>query len=63
MYGCSGPSMLHGLLSSGGEQGYSPVAVCERLIALAFLVVECGLWGEESSVVAPMGSVAAAPGL
>ena len=50
LYGCSGSSMLHGLLSSGGEQGSSPVAVCERLIALAFLVVECGLWGEESSL-------------
>ena len=47
LFGCTGPSLLHGLLSSCGDQGYSVVAVYGLLIAVTSLVVEqdCGYTG------------------
>ena len=44
LFGCPGSSLLHGLFCSCGG-GDTLVAVHGLLIAVAFLVVACGLWG------------------
>ena len=43
IFGCVGPSLLHGLFSSCGERGLLSVAVGRLLIAVASLAVEHGL--------------------
>ena len=60
----AGSSLLRvgsSIVGAGG--GYSRVAMCRLLIALASLLVEQGLQGTQPSVAAAHGSVVAAPRL
>ena len=43
IFGCAGSSLLHGVFSSCGGQGYSLVVMHRLLIAVGSLVVEHGL--------------------
>ena len=52
IFGRAGSSLLRGLSSSCSELGYSLVVVCGFLIVVASLVVERGLQGTVSIVVA-----------
>ena len=51
IFGCAGSSLLHGLSLVVVSRGYSLVAVCGLLTALASLVAEHGLQGPRASVV------------
>ena len=49
IFGCAGSSLLHGLSLVVVSRGYSLVAVCGLLTALASLVAEHGLQGAQAS--------------
>ena len=56
IFGCAESSLLHaGFSLLGGNGGYSLVAVCRLLIAVASLVEEGGLQGMQASVAVARG--------
>ena len=64
LYGCTGSPLLLSISSSGGQGlvssfvpwGYSLPEVHRLLVAVAYLIAECRLWGKQALVAVACGA-------